>query len=132
MEHAKGAEAGFTLIEVLIAFMIVAFSLAALYRAMLGGIGAGHVANATREAISRAQSHLDAIGHGMKPGAFTQSGEDGSRFKWQVTMAPRESQGGLTLYRVTVTESWPDPMTISGRRSVTLTSLRAAPSEAAP
>lgn len=123
---------GFTLIEVLIAFMIVALSLGALYEGMLGGVTTGHVAAATREALSRAQSHMEAIGHGMKPGAFTQSGEDGHHFHWRITMTPMESDGHATLYHVRVTESWPDAMTATGIRSVTLTSLRAGPAGGAP
>lgn len=128
----KQNDDGFTLIEVLIAFMIVALSLGALYEGMLGGVTAGHVAAATREALSRAQSHMEAIGHGMTPGAYTQSGEDGHHFHWRITMTPVESNGHATLYHVRVTESWPDAMTATGERSVTLSSLRAGPTGSTP
>ncbi|RUT24145.1 pseudopilin I [Asaia sp. W19] len=123
------AESGFTLIEVLIAFIIVAFSLGVLYEGMLDGVGATHRANAEHEALSRAQSHMAAIGHGMRPGSYAQSGEDGSGFAWHVVMTPREVSGSLVLYHVAVTESWPDPLTASGRGSITLTSLRLGKAE---
>ena len=128
----KRNDDGFTLIEVLIALMIVALSLGALYEGMLGGVTAGHVTAATREALSRAQSHMEAIGHGMTPGAYTQSGEDGHHFHWRITMTPMESNGHATLYHVRVTESWPDAMTATGERSVTLTSLRTGPTGGTP
>lgn len=125
-------DGGFTLIEVLIAFVIVALSLGALYEGMLGGVTAGHVATATREALSRAQSHMEAIGHGMTAGPFTQSGEDGHGFRWRIAMTPLQGNGRATLYHVRVTESWPDATTPGGERSVTLTSLRLGPASAPP
>jgi len=136
MKEVEGAhlasEGGFTLIEVLIAFIIVALTLGVVYRGMLDGVAAGHVATATREALSRARSHLDAIGHGMTPGAFTQSGEDGHHFHWRITMTPLEHRGGTALYHVTVMESWPDAFTLSGQRAVTLSSLCSGPAEGTP
>lgn len=125
-------EAGFTLIEVLIAFIIVMLSLGVLYRGMLDGVGATHLANATHEALSRAQSHMAAIGHGMRLGTYEQSGEDGSGFRWRVVMTPQQNAAGMVLYHVAVTESWPDPVTASGRRALTLTTLRLGAPETAP
>lgn len=124
MKKTPDHEAGFTLIEVLIAFIIVMLSLGVLYRGMLDGVGATHLANATHEALSRAQSHMAAIGHGMRLGAHEQSGEDGSGFRWKVVMTPQQQLASMVLYQVAVTESWPDPMTGSGRRALTLTTLR--------
>ncbi|NVN05647.1 prepilin-type N-terminal cleavage/methylation domain-containing protein [Asaia spathodeae] len=124
MREMPDHEAGFTLIEVLIAFIIVMLSLGVLYRGMLDGVGATHLANASHEALSRAQSHMAAIGHGMRLGAHEQSGEDGSGFRWKVVMIPQQQLAGMVLYHVAVTESWPDPMTGSGRRALTLTTLR--------
>lgn len=132
MRQKPDHEAGFTLIEVLIAFIIVMLSLGVLYRGMLDGVGATHLANATHEALSRAQSHMAAIGHGMRLGAYVQSGDDGSGFHWRVVMTPRQSAASRVLYHVAVTESWPDPMTASGRRALTLTTLRLGPPETPP
>lgn len=129
MRTRSDREAGFTLIEVMIAFIIVAASIGIIYRGMLDGVAAEHLANAMHEALSRAQSHMDAVGHGMKIGAVSQNGEDGSGFHWRVTMSPQLSSGGLALYHITVTESWTDPMAASGRRALTLSTLRLAAAE---
>lgn len=111
------AEAGFTLLEVLVAFVIAALALGVLFEGAVGGLRATRVADRTEEALSRAQSHLATIGNGVALRATTQEGEDGTTYHWTIAITPLQSasfgSGGasaprLSLFRVVVTESWPE------------------------
>ncbi|MFW7269010.1 type IV pilus modification PilV family protein [Gluconacetobacter sp. Hr-1-5] len=134
--HQSGQQAGFTLIEVLVAFVIVTLALAVAYRGMLDGVAATQLSNRMQDALSRAQSHMAAIGHGMQVAPLEQDGDDGSAFHWHVRIAPAQTatgtSSGLMLYQVQITESWPDPSTGSGRRAVALSTLRLATRAAGP
>jgi general secretion pathway protein I len=98
--------AGFTLLEVLVAFIIAALACAALYRAGVTGVGEDVTAARLQEALVRAQSHLAAIGPLTRLQAETQSGDDGDGYSWRVTINPGPQAGMLTLYSVVVTESF--------------------------
>ncbi len=127
---AKRAEAGFTLLEVLVAFVIAALALGVLFEGAVGGLRTSRVADRTEEALSRAQSHLATVGHGVALRPTTQEGEDGTLYHWSLAITPLQSaafgSGGATaarlaLYRVVVTESWPDG---AGTRRVRLRTER--------
>lgn len=119
---------GFTLIEVLVAFVITMLALGLVYEGVTSGLQATRVSMRMQEAISRAQSHLAAVGHGMKVMTTTQNGDDGSGFHWRVNMTPVETSSGstptMTLYRVEVSISWPDANSEKSMRDVTLTTYR--------
>ncbi len=133
--------AGFTLLEVLVAFVIAALALGVLFQGAIEGLAAVRLADRSSEALSRARSHLAAVGHGIPLRAQTQQGEDGSGFGWSLSMrplatAPLIQNGGdaqhplrETMFEVRVTESWGGPQ---GRRGVTLISRRAAMTPPAP
>lgn len=129
-------QAGFTLIEVLVAFVIVTLALTVAYRGMLDGVTATQLSNRMQDALSRAQSHMAAIGHGMQLAPLEQGGDDGSTFHWHIRITPAQTATGtsssLALYHVQVTESWSDPSAGSGRRAVVLRSLRLAARAAGP
>ncbi len=123
-------QAGFTLLEVLVAFVIAALALGVLFGGALGGLRSEHTADRMMEALSRAQSHLATVGHGVPLRPATQEGEDGTGFHWRITITPAETaatQTGaaaaprLALYHVVVTESWPQE---GGERSVVLRTQR--------
>ncbi|MBO1325126.1 prepilin-type N-terminal cleavage/methylation domain-containing protein [Acetobacter sp. TBRC 12305] len=132
----EAAQQGFTLIEVLVAFVIVIMAFSVVYRGMVDGVAASQVAIRAQQAISRAQSHLAAVGHGMRVGVLEQDGDDGSGFHWHVRILPEQTEqtalGGLGLYRVEVSESWPDPQTATGRRMLVLHTRRLGPAGEAP
>lgn len=73
---------GFTLLEVLIAFIIAAIALGVLFGGALEGIRASRVAIGYEEAVARARSHLAASS--VTPIAGDQNGDDGSGFRWRV------------------------------------------------
>jgi len=126
----RPADAGFTLIEVLVALVIAALALGVLYQGSVGGMRSAKVASRYEEALSRARSHMAGL---LVQGGFRaglQSGRDGGGFTWQTRVMPLgvAVTGGPpqptrpALYALTVTESWAssDEDSGSGRRSVTL------------
>lgn len=134
-------EAGFTLLEILVAFVIAALALGVLFQGAIEGLAAVRLADRSAEALTRARSHLAAVGHGIPLRTQTQEGDDGGGFSWSLRIRPLESaslmQGGgdpqhpahETLFEVHVTESWDGPQ---GRRGVTLATRRAAVTPPAP
>lgn len=77
---------GFTLIETIVALVIMAVSLVALFRTGSGGIGAAAAALRHIEATRRAQSLLDGFGIvvPLRPGA--RDGRDGEGYAWHSTV----------------------------------------------
>jgi general secretion pathway protein I len=119
------------LLEVLIAFAIVAVSLAALMRATGFGIAAVHTSSRYEDALSRARSHLAGLSAGVETLPDARAGDDGDGFRWRLDVRPYELPRVATtgpapaatpmLYRVAVTISWTEGATT---HSVTLTSNR--------
>ena len=113
-------EAGFTLLEVLIAFVIAALALGVMFDAALGGLRATETASRYQEALSLARSHLAAVAAGPLAGRES-SGEDGRGFRWSIRIRPlgtvpipsgpdvapsQGPQAQATLYGISVIESW--------------------------
>lgn len=129
---------GFTLLEVLIAFVIAALALVALTQGVAGGLQSSQVAAHTQQAVSRARSHLAAL---MIPVPGDTSGDDGGGYRWRQVVtadavaAPARPGLGTSsgspplrarrpiLYGVTVTISW---QLDGGERSVALATQRLA------
>jgi general secretion pathway protein I len=111
---------GFTLLEVLVAFVIAALALAEVFSLAASGVGAVQVAGRYQQALSRAQSHLAAIGPGIFLVPGVQRGDDGGGFHWSLKIAQVAAAApDLTsapasvmpperaaLYSVSVAESW--------------------------
>ena len=132
----SGREAGFTLLEVLIAFVIAALAIGALFGGTAGGLSATAVAAKYDEAISLARSHLAAIGRGEGIKRQETNGVEGDGFSWKIRVRPVGTRQlsltdqdrandvkptAATLYDVVVTESWK----AGGRtRQVTLATKR--------
>lgn len=144
--RAGPAEAGFTLLEVLVALAIAIPALVLLYRQGAVAMGVTRTATAYQEAISRAQSRLDALtGTGLAAGE--QAGDDGGGFRWRTRVAPVASVSlpsrpssrpapnpasfgaGSTLYAVAVEISWPSP---TGMRRFLLETRRLGMAPAGP
>ena len=113
---------GFTLLEVLIAFVIAALALAVLFRGGIDGLLAARIAGRSEEAVARAQSRLTALCHGTRLALGTQAGDDGGGFAWRTevlpagsTVVPRGEEDDpkpalrATLYAVRVTLAWGVP-----------------------
>ncbi len=129
---------GFTLLEVLVAFVIAALALAILFRGGIGGLRASAVASRYSEAVSRAQSHLAAASVGDALVASDRQGDEGHGFHWRVRIAPlavavpdpaARTGPVLALYAVSAAESWEEDGHV---RVVQLDSQVAAPAPAPP
>jgi general secretion pathway protein I len=107
------AEAGFTLLEVLAAFVIAALATLVLCQAGFSGAAESAAAARYEEAVARAQSRLAAVGRLGPLRPEIQSGDDGGGYHWQLRVTARQAGGGLALYAVQVTERF-------GNREVTL------------
>ncbi len=111
---------GFTLLEVIVAFVIAALALMELFRMTGGELRAVRVAGRYEEAVSRAQSHLAAVAPGGVLPVNEQQGDDGGGYHWRIDVAlvgqaPIAAVGGVALvdqgpraglYTVTVAIAW--------------------------
>ncbi len=124
---------GFTLLEVLVAFIIAALALSALFSGGLGGLQAAALSARYTEAVSRAQSHLAAASLGPALIASDRQGDEADDFHWHVRVAPTETGAlapgalrgtqTLTLFTVRASISWGE----SGQtRTVELDTMRTA------
>jgi len=83
-------ERGFTLLEVLVAFVIAAMAVAVLVEGVLGGLRSADVAGRYEEAIARARSRLAALGTNIVAGDT--QGDDGGSYHWHLRVAPNASK----------------------------------------
>ncbi len=123
-------ERGFTLLEVMVAFIIAALALGALTQGASAGLQSARVAAHYQEALSRARSRMAALETSLQPGE--QRGDDGGGFTWRVLVQPRATAGAprpndpprpgrAVLCAVLVEIAW---RMDGGSRTVSLTSQR--------
>ena len=86
--HRRSGDAGFTLLEVLVAFAIAAAALAALTQGALGGLQSVRVSGHVQEAVARARSRLAVLGHAVPLAPGEQEGDDGGGFRWRQRVTP--------------------------------------------
>lgn len=137
MSPESGRSSGFTLLEVMVALVIAGLALGVLFSGAVTGMRSAKLSLDYMEAVSRAQSHLDALGIGAPLIPGTQHGDDGDGFIWRTHVRPlgttaTASQSGLgaaaprrlALYAVTVVIGWTKD---GGHRQVELNSERIGP-----
>jgi general secretion pathway protein I len=118
----RRARRGFTLIEVLVAFTILAVAMVAVIQAFSTGLRGLSAAEATATAVMHARAKLDEVGViiALEPGEHEGAFDDG--FAWHAVVRPHEVAEelatGVSTYEVEVTVSWDE-----GRR-VRLQTLR--------
>lgn len=118
----SGGDRGFTLLEVLVAFVIAALALGALMQGAATGLRSVRVSGHVQEALSRARSHLAAAALAPIPG--DRRGDDGGGYAWRVNVASAAASVRAVLYAVTVTVSW---RMDGGEREVVLRTQRLGP-----
>jgi len=121
--QAPGVMTGFTLIEVLVAFTILAVSIGALLVAFSGGIRNTALTQDYTQAVIIANSRLAESGliHSLSPESIFEGVE--GKFQWQkiINLADMQPIDSWQLYHVTIMVSW---KTLNGQRSFELKSLR--------
>ena len=122
---------GFTLLETLVALVVLGFLVIGLTHGVSTGLVTADIAARAEEAVERAQSHLAAVGRdaALSAGQFTD--DDGGGYRWRLSVRPvatRRMPGpdagsttSITLYAVEVEISWRNA---SHQRSVVLKTLR--------
>ncbi len=116
---------GFTLIEVLVAFVILALFLGAMLPSLSASLSATRTSNDTLTATAYAQSLIAGVGvEGLiTEGEFTNTLEQ-TRFTSRLTVRPYDGPAAATgarLYEVTARIGWRDGVR---QRTVSLTTLR--------
>lgn len=130
---------GFTLLEVMVALAIAIPALLLIYRQGALSLQVTRSASRYSEAVSRAQSRLDAL-RGTALDAIDREGDEGNDFHWQTRVTPITTvqgqrgggraayAGGTTLYAVTVEVSWPaHGRSVAGSQRVSLATRLAGP-----
>lgn len=122
---------GFTLIEIVVALVIMTVSLAALMQLFQTGMAGSSAAENRIYATLHAQSRLAALGVETTLEVGETDGDFDDRFRWSTLVAPIESADGMapgalrraptaTAYQVTVSVLWGP---LDEAQSVSLTSI---------
>lgn len=117
-------QAGFTLLEVLIALTILCAALGVFYQALSIGGRTDHTAELTARAAMFAQSKMATLGVSEKLVAGVTQGQNDAGFAWQLDVEDRSAAFGassrrLTIYEITLNISW------DGKERLQFRSLRA-------
>jgi general secretion pathway protein I len=119
---------GFTLLEVLVAFTILALVMGAVLQIFSGGLRTAEIARNHAVGALLAESKLAAIGIEEPLVAGERTGTFDNGFRWRYSIDPYQEQDGaqeeqeeLMPYRLIVTVDWGSP---GSGGSVTLTTLR--------
>jgi len=122
---------GMTLIEVLVAFIVLSVTMAVIMQIFSGGMRNARLADSYSRAVFLTESKMAAVGLERPLMAGEDSGQVGGEMQWRVSITPAEDDATtnallmpVRLYLVRVTATWGD----DGReRHVELTSLRLGP-----
>ena len=126
-------EAGFTVIEIIVALAILALSLSVLFGVISDGLLRTNQAAKMEQAVSLAQSLLAKVGTELPVRQGLVAGEFADGFRWNVRMEPYgdnadRQQWPLDAYKVSAEVIWGDR---SREESVTVSTLRLGPKDAA-
>jgi general secretion pathway protein I len=122
--RAGGGEAGFTLIEMLVALMVMIAAATMLYRGFSEGLRAAAAADGAEAALLVAQSRLAALGIETPLAVGEQAGRDGA-VDWHIAVRPYRSGDATAApqaFWATATVSWREKR--GGTRSLHLTTLK--------
>jgi general secretion pathway protein I len=131
---------GFTLIEVLVAFVILAGSVLALMRLLSGGLAMAERTDEFNRATTYAENRLaEAVGQREIVEGETSGEEDEGRIRWSVVVTPMDDPtpppGGqqpgqairVKLMEIVATVRFGPPSDTGQERAVTLRTIRVVP-----
>lgn len=132
--NRSASQTGFTLVEIVVAFTLVALALAALLPAFSSGLRSINSSETYLRAVLLARSTVDLVGHEIPLREGDYSGSAGNGFEWEVNVSLLASpaseravlpefSGEIASFRVAVA------VLKDGERQVTLETLRIAPLE---
>lgn len=134
--RAQSAAAGFSLLEILVAFTLMALIVAVLMRVFSGGLQGSGLAEDYARATSLAENKLAGIGSETPLKTGELSGIEAGKYRWKITMqgyedkaasaAPPQPQAlmRVQLMEVAVSVAWSD---YGKDRQVAMTTLILAP-----
>lgn len=124
----RSRSSGFTLLEILVAFLIVALTFGALFKVFSTGLRGTTAAEEYTVAVLLAKSKLASFEIDASLNEGEQAGSFENGFRWLSTVRAYGGNGQfddaaspLSAYEVIVTVSWGEP---DDERAVTLTTLR--------
>lgn len=126
MRASRTSGRGFTLIEVLVAFLILSFSLAALMTLFSGSLRSVRLGEDYAHATAIGQAQLALLDARGLDGIGTETGETEDGYRWSVAAEPfsdpdeANSESGFRPLAVKITVSWG----ALENRSITLSTVR--------
>ncbi len=133
---------GFSLLEVLVAFVVLALVATALFRLFSGALNNAGAAEDYSRAVMLAESRIEEAAAGKLAEGVQTGDTDDDRLHWTVRIAPYLAPDvnpdlekmtemiQMRMYRITAEVSFAG--TNGNARTVTLSTIRIGPSEAAP
>lgn len=126
---------GFSLLEILIAFSILALSLGVLLRIFAGGLNNAEAAGDYTVAVQIAESLMAKTGNEIPLKAFQDAGDENKKYYWKLTISPYNiisekfdpKKLPVELFKVNVSVAWGDG--IDDNRQIELTTLKLAGKE---
>lgn len=138
MTAVRADQRGFSLLEILVAFSILALSLGVLMQIFSGSLRNADITHDQAQAVVLAQSLLTAAGVETPLAPGESNGVYTEKFRWQLSVRPfaDEVRAGetpavrqvltLDLWEITASVTW-GGTSGSPQRAVTLSTLRAQP-----
>ena len=142
-QASSAASGGFSLLEVLAAFVVLALVGTALFRIFSGALGNASLSDEYSRATLYAESRLASPGveTPLREGVQQGTSDDG-KYSWTARVEPYRTPGStpdldgtvelmpVRLWRIAVTVSWPGMA--GSDRSIALATVRLAPKELTP
>ncbi|MGZ8143689.1 MAG: prepilin-type N-terminal cleavage/methylation domain-containing protein [Methylosarcina sp.] len=134
---SRSSQSGFSLLEILVAFSILAIALGVLLNIFSSGVETAAVAEEYTSAVQIAETLMARTGVESPLQQGQNDGIENDKYRWSVTIAPYElvlddlDAGSLpaTLFMVTVRVGWESGNAADGdhQREVELTTLKLSP-----
>ena len=99
-------DAGFTLIEVLVGFVIVTLGLVSFYSGV--GLSYRHLVESQlrQEALGRARSHLETLGNIVELAPGSTSGTYANGLQWRLSIAELAGSTGTAVPRLVILDTY--------------------------